>query len=195
MTPLKNMTQAELLMLAIKKCQRHNNDSSVNSRDLEETLASLISLDVEAQKLAKAKSIIDHQSKVGMCEVYGQQHFAGFTVNGQPLLSLLLRWSPKVVKAKVVTGNSRQQLAGRRGTVLGGVNVLAVKIGLDALPRRIPERINGGETRFLAKTEFRDMTASGQRDEADQVVFKNVGVPILPGCWLARQFSGQWLGS
>src|SRR5437016_3393550 len=71
---------------------------------------------------------------------------AGFTVNGQPLLGLLLRWPSKIIKAKVVAGDSRQQLAGRRGAVLGGVNVLAVKIGLDPLPRRIPERINLGET-------------------------------------------------
>jgi hypothetical protein len=71
---------------------------------------------------------------------------AGFTVNGQPQLGFLLGWPPKIIKAEVVADDSRQQLAGRRGTVLGGVNVIAVKIGLDPSPGRVPERINLGET-------------------------------------------------
>jgi hypothetical protein len=76
-TLLKDKTQAELLALAIKN-RRRQKDDSINSRDLEEALASLIHIDVEAEKLAKAKTIIDRQSKTGMCEIYGQQHFAGF---------------------------------------------------------------------------------------------------------------------
>ena len=115
----------------------------------------------------------------------------GFAVNRQPLLGLLVRRPAKIIKAQIVAGDSRQQLAGGRGAVYGGVNILAVKIGLDPFPRRSPERINLGETGFLAKTEFRDVTASGQRDKADQIVFKNVGVPISPGYWLARKLRSR----
>src|SRR5438046_725541 len=76
----------------------------------------------------------------------------------------------------------RERLCRRRG----GLSP-PIQVGFYRLPGRNPKRVQGRRPGTLSKSKLGNVPASGQRDQPNQIVLEDEGLPAVPGRRLADE--------
>src|SRR5439155_18621467 len=121
-------------------------------------------------------------------------------VDRESLSSFFFRRTPKVVETEVVSDDSRDHPPDSRRAVHRRVGFLTILVGLYRLPGRNPKRVHGRRPRTLSKSELGNVPAAGQRDQPNQIVLENKGLPTVPRqrptgqtCLRSHQLALRWI--
>src|SRR5207302_11339779 len=101
-------------------------------------------------------------------------------MNRESLPGFLLRRRAKKVQAQIVTGDTGKRSTRGRRPVARRMLPWPVVIRLNRLPRRHPERIEGGYALALAEPELGNVPAPGSSDQMDEIVHEHEGFAPVP---------------